>query len=78
MSLVHSGHQGTPGWRAHRTARVGLGKTHALHGHAVQSRRQDFLLTVTTQVAITQVVRENENDVWETFSFSASGEPSAE
>ena len=53
-----------PGGRANRGRAVGIRKKHPLLGQPVEVGRGDFRLGVIAgEVSVTQVVRENENDV---------------
>ena len=57
--------QAVPGGSAHGGWAVGIGKVHSLLRHLVQMGGRDFRLwIVATQVSITQIIGENEQDVW--------------
>jgi len=56
-------HQGCPARRADRGAAVALGEPRAFLRHAVEVRRLDQLLSVATEVALREVVAQDEDDV---------------
>ena len=63
MAGVVAGHQATARRGADGAAGVALREAHALRGQAVEVRRLDLLLAVAAEVAIAQVVGQDENDV---------------
>ena len=60
---VLAGHEAAARRRADGAAGVGLGEAHALGGQAVQVRREDVLLAVAAEVAVAEVVGQDEDDV---------------
>jgi hypothetical protein len=58
MTHVQSGHQRRTRGGANRGAGVGLIVTHSLRGHAVESRSLDQLLSITSEIALREVVTE--------------------
>ena len=63
LAGVESGHQGGAGRGAERTACVALGEAHSFGGQPIDVRRWDFLLPVAAEVAITEIIRQDKNDV---------------
>lgn len=63
VSRVLPRHDAGPRRGAHGTARIGLGKPHALRGHAVEIGSLDISLSVTPQVTIAHVVAQDKNNV---------------
>ena len=63
MSRMLSSHERSTRRRTHRTTCIGLCKAHPFTGHTVQVRGVDILLTVTSQVVISQVIAHDVDDV---------------
>ena len=63
MAGVHTGHQNGTGRSTDITARIVPRESDALFGQSVHGRRFDFLLSITTEVADAEIVRQNEHDV---------------
>ena len=63
MPGVQARHERGSRGRTHRRARVALREANAFNGHAIQMRRANALLAVTPDIAVAQVIRENENNV---------------
>ena len=61
---VTARHQGCPGGRADRTIRIELIETHAFSHELVDGRGLDILPTEGGQVAVSQVVDQNADDIW--------------
>ena len=55
--------QHAPRRRAHRTTRITLGKTHSRRRQPVNPRRPNLALPVASQFRITEIIRQNENNV---------------
>src|SRR5436190_2463338 len=64
MACVLARHQRRTRRRAHCAAGVALCEAHALGSETIDVRCFDFRLSITTQVAVTEIVREDENDIW--------------
>src|SRR2546425_9693652 len=71
VSGMLTGHQTTTRRRADRAASVALSEMHPFLRKPVNVRRLDSFLPVTTEVAVTEVVGENENDVRSAVAFRA-------
>src|SRR5438552_2483613 len=63
VSGMHAGHQTTTRRRADRAAGVALSESHPFVRKTVNVRRFDPLLSVATEVAVAEVISQNENDV---------------
>src|SRR5208283_5628219 len=63
MPGVQAGHQRATGGCAHRAAGIEAGKTDAFSRELVEVRSLDPGLPVTTQIAITKIIRQDENNV---------------
>src|SRR5438128_3078689 len=63
MPGMQTSHQSAPGRRANRSAGVALGETHALRSQTINIRRVYHFLPVASEVAVTEVVSQYENDV---------------
>ena len=63
MSPVQPRHEHAPRRRADRRAGVELRESHPLGCHPVETGRLNSLLAVTTEIAITEVVGQHEDDV---------------
>jgi hypothetical protein len=60
---MESRHKTGPRRGAYRRAGIELGETQALRGQGIDIGSADLLLAITTQVAIAEVIREDENDI---------------
>ena len=60
---VLAGHEHTAGRRAHVVAGVVRGELHALAGEAVDVWRRHLGRAIATEIAVTEVIGENEDDV---------------
>src|SRR5262245_46879067 len=40
---------------------------HSLGCQAIQIRRAEFLLAIASQIAVTEIIRDDENDIWQLF-----------
>jgi len=69
---VQARHQHAPRRRADGRAAVALREADSLGGHAVQGRRADFLLSVAPQLAVSQIVGQDEHDVGGAVAAGAS------
>jgi len=56
-------HQGRAGSGAHRLRDVEVGEFRALGGESVKVGRPDILRAKTTYIAVTEIIREDKNDV---------------
>ena len=63
VAHVHPGHEGAPGGRADRMPRVMAGEAHSLCRHAIQPRCLYLLLSKTTEISITQIIGQDQDDV---------------
>ena len=63
MAGVLAGHEAAARRRADGAAGVGLGEAHALGRQAVEVGRLDALLAVAAEVAVAEVVGQDEDDV---------------
>ena len=63
VAVVLARHERASRRRADRRAGVGLGEPHALGREPVDVRRLDELLPETAEVAVAEVIREDEDDV---------------
>ena len=63
MSRMLPTHQDTPRRRADIVPRIMRQEPHPLPGHAVQIGCLDFLLPITSQISITEIIGQNENDI---------------
>jgi len=63
MAHVQPGHQRRPRRRAHRGAAVRLRIACAFAGHAVEVRRLDQLLAIAADVALGEIVAEDEDQI---------------
>ena len=72
-----AGHQSYATRGADRGRRVELGEAHALQSHAVKVRRADGGVTVTTQVAIAEVIGEDDDKVRFIGFSGTEGQPQA-
>src|SRR6476646_49854 len=63
MSGVLSRHQHTTRRRAYGRSCIKLRETHPLARHPIEVRRLYEFLAETPYLAVTQIIRENENDV---------------
>ena len=63
MSRVLARQQRASRRRAHRTSRVMLRKPHALCGHSIDVGRSDLFLPVTAQLAVSQIICQDINDI---------------
>jgi hypothetical protein len=64
MTGVFSGHQSAPRRRAHGAPCICLGETHSFGRKAVNIWRLYQFLAKAAEIAVAQVVRQNENDIW--------------
>ena len=64
VAVMQAGHECCPARRAERSAGVSAGKPQPFGGHAVEVRSLEIRLAVTTQVAISQVVGKDEDEIW--------------
>src|ERR1043166_5044869 len=64
MAGVFSGHQSAARRRAHGVPGVCLGETHSFRRKAVNIWRLYQFLAKAAEIAVAQVVRQNENDIW--------------
>ena len=62
--LPASGHEAGACRRADRRVRVKVGELHTLGRETIDVRRGDVRATHATKVAVAEVIREDENDVW--------------
>ena len=60
---VQAGHQHAAAGSADGRAGVELGEAHSFRGHAIEMRGLNQLLPVAAQISVTQVIREDEDDV---------------
>jgi hypothetical protein len=60
---MQAGHQGATGGSADGAARVAIGEADALGSETVEVRRLDDFLAIATEVAVTEIVGEDEEDV---------------
>ena len=63
MSGVPTGHQAATRGRADGASGIALSEAHSFLRQPIYVRSPNLLLAVTAEVAITKVVRQNENDV---------------
>ena len=63
MARMLPRHQHATRRGAHGVARIVAGEAHPGGGQLVKSRRLDFLLSITAQLGVTEVVGQNENHV---------------
>ena len=63
MSRMQPGHQRTPRRGTHRAARIMLGELHTGLGNPVDIGRLEFLLTITTQVAVSEIVSQDVDNI---------------
>jgi len=63
MAGVHAGHQYAPGRGTYAVSGVDLRKTRTFRRHLIQMGRTDSLLPVASKMAVSQIVRHDENDV---------------
>ena len=63
VAAVETGHQRSAGGGADAGAAIRLGVARALAGHTVEPRGLDEFLTVGADVALSEVIAQNENDV---------------
>lgn len=67
MAGMLAGHQRAARRRAYGIAGIMAGEAYAFGGHAVQARRLDLLLAETAQIAVSQIVGQDEDNVWLAF-----------
>ncbi|OHB72155.1 MAG: hypothetical protein A2V70_20800 [Planctomycetes bacterium RBG_13_63_9] len=60
---VQPRHQAASRGRTDRAAGIAVRKPHTLLGHAIEVRRPDHLLAVAAEVAIAEIVGQDEDDV---------------
>ncbi len=60
---VQPGHQRAARWRTHRAAGVELSEPHAAGGQAIDVRRFDLLLAIAAQIAVAEIIGQEEHDV---------------
>jgi hypothetical protein len=63
MACIHSGHDAGPGRRTNRCAGIKLREQHAFPGQPVYIRRTEFSLTITSRVAIPEVIGKYKNNI---------------
>ena len=73
VARVLPGHQRRPRGGTHRTSGIGLREEHPLAGHAVEVGRLDVFLPVTSQIAVSHVVAQDENDIRLCIFFRRTG-----
>lgn len=74
-SHVPTREQNAAGRGAYRATRVELSETHTLRRHLVETRRLKCLLTEATEIAVTEVVGQDQDDVrWSLLGFGQPGE----
>ena len=61
---VAAGHQTRTGWCAYAAGYIEARKTHALGSHSVDVRGAMLVRAETAEVAIAQIITENDNEVW--------------
>ena len=61
---VAAGQQPDSRRRARRPGRIKIGEAPTFGGHAIQMWGANFGLSVTTQIAVTQIVGQDHNDIW--------------
>src|SRR5690348_15452540 len=61
--LVAAGHQREPRGRAHRRIGVAIGEAQALPGDAIERRRHGIARAIATQIGVTKIVGEDEDEV---------------
>ena len=61
---VASGDESAARWRAHWRSRIGVDETNALGGETIQLGGLIVRPTVATQVAVTKIIGEYEQNVW--------------
>ena len=62
MAGVAARHQCSAGWSANGAAGIEVSEAHALSGQFINICSFDFRLPVAAQVAVAQIVRDDEND----------------
>ena len=60
---ISTGHEGVACWRAHCGRRMGVGESHPFLRQPIHVRRLDLRRTIAAEIAIADVVAENEDDV---------------
>jgi hypothetical protein len=76
MADVLAGHERAARWSAHGIAGVDLGEADAIGGEAVDVGGLDALLSVAAEVAVTEIVGEDENNIglgWGVLGRQGSG-----
>ena len=63
VPVMQSRHQDTPGGSTDGRPGIKVRKSHALASHLVKTRSFDDLLPITTQFTVSQVVRQDENEI---------------
>ena len=61
---MFAGQENAAGRRADRTSGIMLCEPHSLSGQPVEIRSANFALAVRAEIAATQIIREEENNVW--------------
>ncbi len=68
MSQVLSCEEHTSRRSTHGRPSVELGKSHSLGCHAVEMGGVNLFLPITPHLSVTQIIRQNEHNVGQTFS----------
>src|SRR4051812_39257531 len=69
---MQAGHEGAAARRADGGAGVSLREAHPLGGEAVNIRRADQFLSKAPDIAVPQIVGEDEDDIWRLGSGEGS------
>ena len=59
-----TGHETVASWRAGRSPGMTIGESDTLLGDAIDVRRLDLLRSVATDITVTHMIGEDEDDVW--------------
>ena len=63
MADVKAGHEHAARRGADGRAGIGIGESHAVGGQAIEIRRFDLLLAVAAEVAVAEVIGQDEDDI---------------
>ena len=63
MPGVQARHEAASRWSTNRASRIEIREAHSLGRELVDVRRFDSLLAVATEIAVTQIVGEDEDDI---------------
>src|SRR6185503_1763980 len=64
VTRMFAGHENAAGRCANCIAGIMLGQAHAFTSHSIEVGRANLLLAEAADVAVPQIIRENEDDVW--------------